>query len=142
MKKLQQQIIEWAKAKGIDNPTNQRLKVLEEVGETAGAILRGNRDEILMELGDVIVTIIILHYLMGEDTEIPPLSEVYVPNKGNMIDNLAYPVFIADENTRCLKYVQYVTYYYNSTLEECLTMAWNKIKDRQGKTIDGTFIKD
>lgn len=28
------------------------------------------------------------------------------------------------------------------TLEGCLLMAWNEIKDRTGKTIDGTFIKD
>ena len=28
------------------------------------------------------------------------------------------------------------------TLEGCLLMAWNEIKDRTGKTVDGTFIKD
>jgi NTP pyrophosphatase (non-canonical NTP hydrolase) len=25
---------------------------------------------------------------------------------------------------------------------ECLNVAWNEIKDRTGKTVDGTFIKD
>lgn len=28
------------------------------------------------------------------------------------------------------------------TLEETLSVAWNEIKDRKGKTIDGTFIKE
>jgi NTP pyrophosphatase (non-canonical NTP hydrolase) len=27
-------------------------------------------------------------------------------------------------------------------LEECLAAAWEEIKDRQGKTVNGTFIKD
>lgn len=142
MKTLQQQIIEWAKAKGIDNPQNQRLKILEETGEVAGAILKGNRDDILMELGDVIVTIIILHYLMRADTEFPSISQVYDGNKEDMIEDLIYAAYMSDVNPRCLVYVQYVAHYYNSTLEECLTLAWNKIKDRQGKTVNGTFIKD
>lgn len=142
MKTLQQQIINWAKKKGIDNPQNQKLKVIEEAGEVAGAILKGNRDEILMELGDVIVTIIILHYLNRGGTEFPSLSDVYEGSKDDMIEDLVYAVHMADVNPRCLSYLQYVAYYYNSTLEECLTMAWNKIKDRQGKTVDGTFIKN
>lgn len=28
------------------------------------------------------------------------------------------------------------------TLEECLQAAWDEIKDRKGKTIGGTFIKE
>ena len=27
-------------------------------------------------------------------------------------------------------------------LSECLSMAWNKIKDRRGKTINGQFVKE
>lgn len=142
MKELQEQIIEWAKAKGIDNPQNQRLKVLEEFGETAGAILRGNSDEILMEIGDVAVTIIILHYLMGEDTEFPSISEGYEASKDSMIEDLMYTSYTADRNARCLVYIQYVAKYFDSNLEECLTLAWNKIKDRQGKTINGSFFKN
>lgn len=31
---------------------------------------------------------------------------------------------------------------YKLTLDECLNHAYNEIKDRTGKTVDGTFIKD
>lgn len=31
---------------------------------------------------------------------------------------------------------------YNLTLHECLQYAYNEIKDRKGKTINGHFIKD
>ena len=28
------------------------------------------------------------------------------------------------------------------TIDECLTQAWNDIKDRKGKMVNGTFVKD
>ena len=31
---------------------------------------------------------------------------------------------------------------YHTTPEECLEMAWNEIKDRKGKMIDGVFVKE
>ena len=31
---------------------------------------------------------------------------------------------------------------YNTTLEETLEMAYNEIKDRKGKMIDGVFVKE
>lgn len=139
MEELQKQIIEWAEAKRINNPDNQRLKVLEETGEVAGAILRGNRDEILMELGDVIVTIIILHNLTNVKTIIP------IPHKGYTVggpSKTLSKVVQRCERDIILLYISDLAGYYNSTLEECLTMAWNKIKDRQGKTVNGTFIKN
>jgi NTP pyrophosphatase (non-canonical NTP hydrolase) len=30
----------------------------------------------------------------------------------------------------------------NFTIEECLEMAYNDIKDRKGKMVDGIFVKD
>jgi NTP pyrophosphatase (non-canonical NTP hydrolase) len=29
-----------------------------------------------------------------------------------------------------------------TSIKECLELAWNEIKDRKGKTINGTFIKE
>lgn len=31
---------------------------------------------------------------------------------------------------------------HNLSFEECLEAAWRQIKDRQGKTVNGVFIKD
>ena len=30
----------------------------------------------------------------------------------------------------------------NITIEDCLEQAWNDIKDRKGKMIDGIFVKE
>ena len=97
MDKLIQNIISWAIHKDIgkyENRQAQMLKVIEEVGETASAILKDDRDAVIDGIGDSLVTLIILSTQMG-----------YHP-------------------------------------EYCLNKAWEEIKDRKGKTINGTFIKD
>ena len=94
---LQDLIIGWAQAKGIlleENHPKQLMKVVEELGELSGAILKGNRIEEEDSYGDLLVTIIILAEQRGV----------------NLIAEL--------EN------------------------AYHTIKNRTGKTIDGTFIKD
>ena len=90
-------ITQWADDKGIlvsDNIPQQTMKVMEELGETAGAILKNKKtDEVIDGIGDIFVTVIILSKQLGLDPT------------------------------------------------ECLEHAWNEIKDRKGKTVNGTFIK-
>lgn len=31
---------------------------------------------------------------------------------------------------------------FDLTLTKCLELAWNEIKDRQGKMVDGVFVKE
>ena len=49
LQELQVLILQWAKEKNLlklENAPKQRLKLLEEVGETAGAILKNKTDDI------------------------------------------------------------------------------------------------
>ena len=65
---LSNKVIEWAFDKGIvekENAPKQMLKVLEEVGETAGALLKGNEEGIKDGIGDSFVTLIILSRQLG-----------------------------------------------------------------------------
>ena len=97
MDELIQNVKEWANEKGLlkeENSQAQMLKVLEEVGETAGAMLKKKDIEIVDGLGDSFVTLIILCYQLGLEPK------------------------------------------------ECLESAWNEIKDRKGKTVNGTFIRE
>ena len=87
----------WAEEKNLlkkENSQAQMLKVLEEIGETAGALLKNKNQEIVDGLGDSFVTLIILCYQL----ELEP--------------------------------------------KECLKAAWNEIKNRKGKTVNGTFIRE
>ncbi len=95
---LIENITQWADDKGIlvpDNAPKQSMKIMEELGETMGAILKGKKtDEVIDGIGDILVTVIILSKQLGLDPT------------------------------------------------ECLESAWNEIKDRKGKTVNGTFIKE
>ena len=95
--KLIENVTQWADDKNIlkpENSTKQMLKVMEEVGETAGALAKDNRVELKDGIGDSFVTLIILAQQCG-----------FTPS-------------------------------------ECLEAAWDEIKDRTGKTINGVFIKN
>lgn len=88
---------QWAKDKGLlkkENSQAQMCKVMEEVGETASALLKGKDAEFKDGIGDVVVTLIILAAQNG------------------------------------------------LSIDDCLEAAWEEIKGRTGKLVDGVFIKD
>tara|TARA_B100000287_G_C20294387_1_gene647217 strand:+ start:167 stop:460 length:294 start_codon:yes stop_codon:yes gene_type:complete len=97
MNELIENVRKWADDKNLlkeENSHAQMLKVLEEVGETAGALLKKKNKEIVDGLGDSFVTLIILCYQL------------------------------------------------NLEPKDCLQAAWDEIKNRKGKTVNGTFIRE
>lgn len=66
--KLIDNVVGWAADKDIlkkENAPKQLLKVLEEVGETAGALLKSKNEEVKDGIGDSFVTLIILSKQLG-----------------------------------------------------------------------------
>lgn len=94
---LKENVLEWAADKGLlvqGNERNQLIKLVEEVGELSGAMLKGNEAEVIDALGDIQVVLIIL------------------------ADQLLLD------------------------LDECLESAYDVIKNRTGKKVNGIFVKD
>ena len=98
---MREKILDWSFKKKLFDPEKQYMKFAEEVGEFEEAWEEyrknptpENKVEMMMEFGDVLVTLIIL----AAQLRIDPI--------------------------------------------ECLELAYTKIKDRKGKTIDGTFVKE
>ena len=90
-------VLKWAEERGILKPENaprQMLKLIEEVGELAGAMAKNKPGDIVDAIGDIQVVLIILSKQLGYD------------------------------------------------YEQCLVDAYNVIKERKGKTINGIFVKD
>lgn len=87
---------EWAKERNLDiaDPHKQILKIVEEIGEISSALARDNMDELKVEIGDGVVTLIILAMQLDMD------------------------------------------------ILDCLDDAYNKIKNRKGKTVNGIYIKE
>ena len=90
-------IRDWAAVRGIyDNGDNktQYVKLIEEAGELAKALLNNDKPEIIDAIGDMVVVLTNLAHLEGLD------------------------------------------------IEHCIDSAYKEIADRQGKMINGTFVKN
>ena len=69
---MEREIINWAKARKLDNPDNkfqQLAKVMEELGELSSAILKKDITESIDALGDTYITLVILANQMGYSLE-------------------------------------------------------------------------
>jgi len=69
---MEREIINWGKARKLDNPDNkfqQLAKVMEEVGELSSAMLKKDISETIDALGDTYITLVILANQMGYSLE-------------------------------------------------------------------------
>lgn len=69
---IENKVLKWADSKGImqkATPATQVNKLLEEVNELKEAINKGDREEILLELGDVYVVCTILSEMLMTDRQ-------------------------------------------------------------------------
>lgn len=141
LEELVPKIQDWAEKRGLifeSNIPNQQLKLIEELGETAKAILTSNEKEIKDGIGDTFVVLVILFAQAKKDVHFE-----FSPDKG-------------DSFMRIERIINFSRYFYfeafdflndlaisnNFDLTECANLAWNEIKDRKGNTVNGTFIKN
>ena len=93
---LTRKIEQWATDRNLHtaDPNKQMLKLIEEVGEIAAALSRGNTNETKDGIGDAIVVLTILAMQL------------------------------------------------NTSVDECMALAYNEIKDRKGRMVNGVFVKE
>lgn len=161
LEELMKLIQDWGAARGLATADFhvQMLKMYEEIGETAGAILRGNTTEVRDGIGDILVTYIICLQQQGVDIVEKVAAMVKEDKRDLGFDN----IFTGDSLGRELSddmVLDYMLYFrdkpevvlthlgvlakntINATLNECLQFAYDEIKDRKGKLVNGTFIKE
>ena len=160
-------IQEWAKEREIYEqltPFDELLKTHEEVGELIKACYDNEKPSIQDAIGDVMVTLINYCYLKEVDF-IPIIrkslkrpnttrvslwfialqvnstlnSLIFDEARNNVFDTLEYVSFTI---CRILRPLNSLALLEDTTLEECLNIAYNEIKDRKGKIINRKFIKD
>ena len=140
---LRQQVIEWASERDLlkrENAPKQYLKFLEELGETANAILKKNEEQITDGFGDVLVTLIILNEQLGNKSELTfPYLKSRIRYDLSDIARRVMPTFI---NPSVFNFLRDIADSHGNDLIDCLEFAYKQIKDRKGKTINGNFVKD
>ena len=172
MKTIQELILliqEWAKERKIYEeltPFEELLKTHEEVGELIKACYDNDKPAIQDAIGDVLVTLINYCYMVEEDIESIFLRTLAMKlETEKTLVHLAMQIGIMlpemfkyeynknDKNEKiylspyfCLliifKELNDIALLENTTLEECLNIAYNEIKNRTGKMINGKFVKD
>jgi len=137
---LQPLILKWATDKDLIKPENsskQSLKLLEEVGETAKAILKNDTPEIIDGIGDIFVVLIILAAQEDEEYNFDLNDDYLMYKSEECLNSVIYYDYVLGHN-----FLNVLCSRLNLDLFECCLSAWNEIKDRKGKTVDGTFIKN
>jgi phosphoribosyl-ATP pyrophosphohydrolase len=147
---LKQEVRQWAQDKGLltdvtpERIEEQSLKVLEEIGETAGALLKGNREELIDGIGDIAVTIIILAAMKGTYIKAVETSKADQHLLLNVTELIIFYTQDSDPYYLDASYNQLTKFAESQglDLEDCLQSAYDVISKRTGKMINGTFIKD
>lgn len=154
MNELIEKVEQWAIDRNLHTADSkgQALKVVEEFTETLLADQKGNIDEVIDGIGDTYVTLIILCKqidinFMKEFNETPRFLE-YEVIFNESINQLASGIAKGNKQlanmgvTKTLIALEALTENYEVTPEQCLSVAYNEIKDRRGKMIDGVFVKE
>lgn len=143
-------IRQWARERGLLDPSRQDrqyLKLLEEFGELAGGLARGNLETIKDSIGDLLVVLTI--HAAQKDINLEDVvykqnilyTEDFIPLLVQAVRDLAFydePIFYSF----FVDHLEVAADSYDLTLTKCLASAWDEIKDRKGQTISGIFIKE
>lgn len=65
-----------------------------------------------------------------------------IQEMGELSDNICKGKDVADDIGDMIVVLINIAERNNLTIEQCLAQAWNDIKDRKGKMIDGIFVKE
>ena len=150
LEELQPLIIEWAREKNLlfkENAPKQRLKLIEECGELASAILKNDVKLQKDAIGDIFVVLVILSEQIDYDINLNnKLRVIEGFAKDSSIEIIIESSFQDDCGNiyidRSIDFLEFTSKLLNLDLTECANIAWNEIKDRKGKTVNGTFIKE
>ena len=170
MQQLQEQIVQWAHDRNIIEGSSiydQAKKLVEEMGELFNGINKGKPVVVVDSIGDIAVVLTILEaihyreqgspiefrnhlnmkgsiYLEGEDiTLIKTEADIAMLTSGMLTDAVRYD----QSNTiNIIEGIWDALYHYTELshidLYDCVKSAYDEIKDRKGKLVDGVFIKD
>lgn len=154
MEELIKKVEAWSEERGLNvaDPNKQRLKLWEEFGELNASMARNDREGAIDAIGDMLVVMIIYKQQLGYGS-----NDVFEPKQDNLdflgrlddtslIDCTGRGIYDSGSYIEGLGMVTenltVLAYRLGTNLEECLAAAYDVIKDRKGKMINGVFVKE
>lgn len=138
----------------------QGLKLIEETGELVSGYLKNKEDIIKDSIGDVAVVVVGYAMMAGVNPEqvFFTKKEDYIPDFGGvtawiwMITDSAFQAKVAQdlgiENSLLVNlqniicYLDLICRELGYDFVECFEQAYNEIKDRKGRWVNGSFVKE
>lgn len=136
----------------------QTIKLFEEAGELSGAYLRGHSKEIKDGIGDVAVVVVGLSMLLNLDTYEVFFGDTNTPHEISVEEGISAMLLNGTEAffnkrlqnkfsvsfnlSRILNHLVAICEMLEYEFEDCFQVAYDEIKDRNGKWIDGSFVKE
>lgn len=153
MEVLIKKIEQWANDRNIikgSKPIDQAMKLFSEFGELADNVGKGRdcRDDI----GDIFTVLTIMISQCGESISDISIQEYTTHSEKMAVMNLSESLvdfadfaknnIIDDCIIDAIGWLQFIAECNDSTLEECVQLAYDDIKERKGILINGVFIKE
>ena len=134
----------------------QSLKLSEEFGELCAGYLKKNEKLTKDSIGDCAVVIVGLALLIKEDVQeifegLNHVEEVDVMKcfRGLNLNicaiqsySVRYDGIFRYDLVFAVEYLKSISNILGYDFEECFELAYNEIKDRKGRWIDGSFVKE
>lgn len=158
LKQLINNIEKWAEDRNLiegSTPKKQFIKLMEEFGELCSGIAKNKKEVIKDSIGDCFVVTVILKCQFK--------TKLFISQPWNYLNkNLDVSLILAriardaalipkddlSEQTQLeiisgiIRHLMNISILLDVDFESCVQAAWDEIKDRKGRMIDGVFVKE
>ena len=167
LQQLIKNIEQWAEDRNLiegSTPQKQFIKLMEEFGELCSGVAKNKPDVIKDSIGDCFVVMVILAKQNHIDSVLETISNLdsfqpvfkldveeviaeTVVSLGMLASelmgqNLEMPTKVDAIFGWPYLSLKLISRKYNLMLTDCVQAAWDEIKDRKGRMIDGVFVKE
>lgn len=163
IKDLDEKIISWARWRGLHKKgtvDGQVIKTAEEVAELIIGLSKDDKDKIIDSIGDVYVTLVVGNLIQGKADFEKAFKRAEVDSK-NTVGHIGSPdkakqiinLMAATKEVLILGYTAHTIGLMMMNImiaagkkqlsfKNCVESAYQEIKGRKGRIIDGTFVKE
>lgn len=163
IKDLDEKIMSWARWRDLDKKgtaEGQVIKTAEEVAELIIGLSKDDKDKIIDSIGDVYVTLVVGNLIQGKADFEKAFKRAEMDSK-NTVGHIGSPdkswqiidLMTATKEVLTLGYTTHTISLMlmeimiaagkkQLNLKKCVESAYQEIKGRRGRIIDGTFVKE
>jgi hypothetical protein len=134
------EILDWKTKRNIYNPVKQKYKTYSEVGEFADALIENDYVKIVDGIGDIYIANLIWADIRKVSFR-PITKDLCHLMDHELVDQL-FAAVLKNKNSVVLSILFEFCERFGYKLEYCVDFAFNEIKDRKGRSVEGAFVKE